>query len=248
MQNIDKITVAMTTFDPVRLFPTDEHYEHSRDSEFKPLTETYLSGWIRSIERLKMVDDILIIEKSDGEYILPAALEEPYRILTAPNNPPYADPFRQQMLDAAKNDWVLVLDDDERLSCQMIAFLESLVTRDPVPTKPWAAIRFPRQDYIFHDGLWKYVPANGSDHQMRLVDRRQVRWPGKPHSMPQVDGAILTVSQPECAILHYRDFNKIVSWTRDCNERFADMPEIVAMQDAYVQRVKEMLGDDLVRQ
>ena len=248
MQLIENITVALTTFNPMRRFPEPkycESWETIQDDDNVYLDyQTFISGWMEIIEQLKNVDEILIIEKADTDK---HCLAKTYpwnhvRVIEAPNDPPFADPFRQRMLDEAKNDWVLHLDDDERVSPQMATFLASLGERDPAPVKPWAAIRFPREDYIFYKHYWRYIPANGDDHQMRLLDRRRVKVGGKPHSIPEVDGAVLTIQSRECSILHYRSFDKIVSWTDNCNRMFADQPQVVAMQTAYVERVRAMLG------
>ena len=247
VQLIEKITVSLTTFNPMRRFPERgycESWKEAQGDEDVYLNhQTFISGWMESIEQLH-ADEILIIEKAEaGKHCM--AKRYPWnhvRVIEAPNDPPFADPFRQQMLDEAKNDWVLQLDDDERVSPQMATFLASLGDMDPAPTKPWAAIRFPREDYIFHKHCWRYIPANGDDHQMRLLDRRRVKVGSKPHSIPEPDGAVLTITSRECSILHYRSFDKITSWTDNCNRMFAHQPRIVAMQTAYVGRVRAMLG------
>lgn len=236
---ISQITIALTTYNPMRPFPNNKYISNTN----------FFSEWYESILRLPrdFVGEVLIIEKADnvsGGHQLDSIYgkEDPrLRVIETSNDPPYADPFRAWMLEEAINDWVLILDDDERISPGLRRFLVSLAEHDPAPGKAWAAIRLPREDYIFHEGCWRYAPANGADHQMRFVNRHQVSWPSLPHSVPEIEGTVLTVGNDRCSILHYRDFDKIISWTQDCNDRFANMPHIVQMQNDYIDRLRKLL-------
>lgn len=233
---IDKITVSLVTYNSTKSFPGMPGV-------------WYLEGLVQSLAQVDIIDEIFLIEKEDEEH--PALftrqppisfVDERWTIKIAPNDPPYADPFRQHQLCEARNDWVLILDDDERISWGMAQFINSLKEQDPCPDKDWVAISFPREDYIYHMGNWRYCPANGQDHQYRLVNRKFTQWGSDPHTLPQFDGTVLHVSDARKSILHYRDYDKIVSWSAHCNEMFKDKPQIVSMQDAYLQRVQQLLG------
>lgn len=226
---IEKFTLSLVTYRPFRSFPGTLGKMGHWDWETGLLPES--------------CDEILIIEKVDpGQRGLLQYGSDRFRVIVRPNDPPYADPFRQVQLDEAKNDWVLILDDDERLSAGALTFMAGLATADPAPGRDWVAVRFPREDYIYHQGCWRYVPANGADHQTRLVNRKRVKWGAEPHTVPAIEGLVLTVAQPGISILHYRDYDKIMSWTKHCNEMFADKPEIVEMQNAYIERVNMLMG------
>lgn len=235
---IDHITIGLPTDNPYQLFPGSE--------------QSLLDGWLEHLQRLKIVDEILIVEMLDPgiEPRIPEKLLDPRcRVVRHPNDPP-VERTRQEMQEMANNDWMLHLDDDERMSEGMIRFLESLATEDLkapagrtlVAGEDYAAIQFTREDYIYYNGVWRYIPANGNDPQIRLMDRRSVRWHGRPHEIPEIDGRLLSVQRPDTHILHYRSYEKIVRKTNKCNEQFKDQPNIVSMQDAYVERVKAMLG------
>lgn len=226
---IERFTLSLVTYRPFRSFPGTLGKMGHLDWDTVLLPDA--------------CDEILIIEKTDpGQKGILQYGNSRFRVITQPNNPPYADPFRQMQLDESKNDWVLIMDDDERLSAGALNFMAGLATADPYPGREWVAVRFPREDYIYHQGCWRYVPANGADHQTRLVNRKYVRWGADPHTVPVIDGLILTVGQVGVSILHYRDYDKIVSWTKHCNEMFADKPDIVAMQTAYLERLNMMMG------
>jgi hypothetical protein len=227
--------VALATYHPLRQFPVIEGISH-------------FQGWIDSVSRLRVADEILILERMD-----PGAdpdlmtghplLEDPRcRMIYEPNDPPWIDCTRQPMQGMAKNDWVLFLDDDERLSEGALRWIDSLAQEDPCPNRDWSVVRFAREDYIAHRGLWRHIPANAEDPQIRLVDRRRVQWPGTPHNLPQVQGLILDVRGQDTQILHYRQYEKIVARTAQTDALFAESPNLIWMQDAYVDRVRAMLG------
>jgi len=166
-------------------------------------------GWKENVQRLKIVDEIFVVEMvNPGEQheLDHDMLPDGYKLVVRKNDPP-TDITRKETLEAAKNDWVLFLDDDERMSEGMLRFVDSLATVDPAPSHDWSAICFQREDYIWYNGLWRYIPANGNDPQIRLVDRRRARWTGKPHEVPEVDGVLLTIARPDTKILHLTIFS-----------------------------------------
>lgn len=235
MPLIPSVTISLATYHPLRPFPGLGY------------ADSHLSGWLANVLRLPTANEIQIIERVD-EGVVPETANFPLpdfkrcRLLHWPNDPPYIDPTRGPAQEDAANDWVLFLDDDERMSEGMIRFLACLSQQDPFPSKDWAAVRFPREDYLYYNGLWRYIPANGADPQIRLVNRERVHWPGTPHNTPEIDGMILSLTGQDMAILHYREYAKVVRRTDFCNGLFVDQERIVAMQTAYVERVRGMLG------
>lgn len=232
MQFIEGISVVLVTYNPLRPFPGS--------------TESHLEGWIKNVCRLKIATEIILVEMLDDmeKPILPNQLiqDSRIRVIHRLNDPPYADPVCSEMLQESHNDWVFFLADDERMSEGMITLLDSLSEQDPLPQREWGAIQFRREDYIFYNDLWRYIPANGDDPQVRLVDRRMTTWDIKPHTVPCVDGLVIYIQQPPTTILHYRAYEKIVKATENYNQEFSSMPHIVQMQTNYMERVKAMLG------
>lgn len=257
MPIIPSLTVALATYHPMRPFPGEDR------------PGGHFAGWIESVSRLEIANEILILERLDkGNFAygtgipkhidpscFPLTLAEPdlsmgpplladprCRIIYEPNDPPWIDCTRQPMQELAKNDWVLFLDDDERLSEGMIRWINGLAQVDPLPDKDWSVVRFARDDYIRYRNLWRHIPANGDDPQIRLVDRRRVTWPGTPHNLPVVDGLIVDVRGIDTHILHYREYEKIVKRTAQTDALFVGSPNLIRMQDDYVRRVEAMLG------
>ena len=73
----------------------------------------------------------------------------------------------------ARNDWVLSLDGDERVSPGLAQEIQALLGTEP----PIRAYRMPR--VTFHLGRWIRTTDFYPDYQARLYDRRAARWRGK---------------------------------------------------------------------
>lgn len=84
----------------------------------------------------------------------------------------------------ARNDWILSLDADERVTPALAAEIRSLLASEP----PCAGYRVPR--VTFHLGRWIRTTDFYPDLQTRLYDRRRARWQGRHvHESVVVDGA-----------------------------------------------------------
>jgi glycosyltransferase involved in cell wall biosynthesis len=85
----------------------------------------------------------------------------------------------------ASHDWILSLDADERVTPELAAEIETLLSSEP----PAAGYRIPR--VTWHLGRWIRTTDWYPDHQLRLYDRRRARWTGVyVHEAVTVEGAI----------------------------------------------------------
>lgn len=106
---------------------------------------------------------------------------------------------RRKLVEAARNDWVMVLDADEAISPGLAAEIGRLddgdLDRHPVFTMP-------RHNYLFG----RHVRAWDPDRVDRLFDRTRVTWPSRSvHDYRKpTEGAIGHLSNP---ILHNRDWD-----------------------------------------
>jgi glycosyltransferase involved in cell wall biosynthesis len=83
----------------------------------------------------------------------------------------------------AKNDWILSLDADERVTPELANEIRALLAADP----PRAGYRIPRVTH--HFGRWIRTTDFYPDFQTRVYDRRRARWRGKyVHESVDVDG------------------------------------------------------------
>ena len=103
---------------------------------------------------------------------------------------------KQFAVDSARNDWVLCLDADERVSEALRAEIESRAERGFGDYAGWSV---PRITYYFG----KFLRHGNAypDRLVRLFDRRRGRWVGREiHETPRVEGP---VGRLKGALEHY---------------------------------------------
>jgi glycosyltransferase involved in cell wall biosynthesis len=97
--------------------------------------------------------------------------------------------------DAARNDWVFVVDADERVTPELAAEIRALMAGEPTAS----AYRIPRVAH--HLGRWIRGTDWYPDYQMRLYNRRAARWDNlRVHESLHVDGPI---GRLRGELLHY---------------------------------------------
>jgi glycosyltransferase involved in cell wall biosynthesis len=102
----------------------------------------------------------------------------------------------------ARNDWILSLDADERITPELATEVQSLLTKDP----SIRAHRMPR--VTFHLGRWIRTTDFYPDYQTRLYDRRSARWRGKyVHESVALDAGRPGQLRGELLHLSYRDLS-----------------------------------------
>jgi glycosyltransferase involved in cell wall biosynthesis len=85
----------------------------------------------------------------------------------------------------AKNDWILSLDADERVTPQLAEEIQALLATDPDSN----GYRIPRVSFYF--GRWMRTTDMYPDYQLRLYDRRHARWNGQyVHESVRADGSV----------------------------------------------------------
>ena len=92
---------------------------------------------------------------------------------------------KQMAIDAASNDWVLLLDADEALSAESRAEIQNLLTKGPTAD----GYTLPRIEQLF----WQMThPGSRMNHFLRLFDRRKGGMNDVPvHAAPEVkDGRV----------------------------------------------------------
>jgi glycosyltransferase involved in cell wall biosynthesis len=95
----------------------------------------------------------------------------------------------------ARNDWILSLDADERLSPPLVREIRDLLEQEP----PARGYRIPR--VTFHLGRWIRTTDWYPDFQLRLYDRRAGRWSERlVHESVQLEGR---PGQLRGELLHY---------------------------------------------
>jgi len=110
---------------------------------------------------------------------------------------------KQRCVELARNDWVLCLDCDERVTESLALEIRNRLEREP---EGIAGFRVPRRNRYL--GKWMRFGSFWPDRKLRLFDRRRARWGGTdPHDRVEVTGGgeVVDLASP---IEHdsYRDF------------------------------------------
>jgi glycosyltransferase involved in cell wall biosynthesis len=159
------------------------------------------------------VSEVVVVDMESEDDTVAIARELGARVIEVPNAG-FVEPGRQVGIDAAREQWVLVLDADERAGPQMCELVRSYVGRHEL-----AGVYLPRQNYLF--GRWIRHSGYWPDHQMRLLRPRATEWPPLVHTKPRVTGRTEKApSSPANAIIH-DNYSTIREWV-DRNNIYTD--------------------------
>jgi glycosyltransferase involved in cell wall biosynthesis len=159
------------------------------------------------------VSEIVVVDMESDDDTVAVARGLGARVLTIPNAG-FVEPGRQTGLDAAGQEWVLVMDADERAGPELRELVERYVSRDEL-----AGVYLPRQNYLF--GRWIRHSGYWPDYQLRLLRPRATQWPPHVHTKPEVSGRTEKApASPEGAIVHH-NYATIREWV-DRNNRYTD--------------------------
>lgn len=143
-----------------------------------------------------IADELIIMDMGSSDDTLKIARQFKALILEHPDVG-YADPARNKALQAASQEWILVVDSDEEIPPQLANQIQQLINQE----NDTVAYAFPRRNLIFgqwaHSGWWP-------DYQRRLFKRGHVNWPPELHGLPQIDGRLTKLPADEkLAIIHH---------------------------------------------
>jgi glycosyltransferase involved in cell wall biosynthesis len=146
------------------------------------------------IESLDFCDEVLVVDSHSSDKTREVAQACGARVIER-DWPGFVEQ-KNYVVRQAKNDWILNLDADERISSDLrseILFLRN----EGFPCK--AGWRMPRLSYYM--GRWIKHGTWRPDWNLRLFDRRRGRWSGsRLHERVQLDGALGSL---QGQILHY---------------------------------------------
>jgi len=154
-----------------------------------------------ALQSLGWVDEILLLDLSstDGS----AELAKRYGAKVITRGPvPIVEMVRNEVAAHAQNDWILVLDPDERITPGLADELRRVASRDEVD-----AVVVPRMNFDF--GYPPAHPLQRYEPQIRMYRRSRVAWPNVPNALPRIDEARLhrVPSRDESVLIHDRSRN-----------------------------------------
>ncbi|HJQ83700.1 MAG TPA: glycosyltransferase family 2 protein, partial [Candidatus Binatia bacterium] len=132
---------------------------------------------------------------------------------------------KQFALDAARGEWVLNLDADERVTPELAAEIANELGRAPATVDGFAIPRL-----VCYLGRWWYHGGWYPRRVVRLVRRARTRWGGTdPHERAEVEGRVVALRWP---ILHYT-YADVSDHLRSLNK----LTEVAALQRSVPRRV-----------
>lgn len=159
----------------------------------------YIQGAIKSAEG---VDEIIVINDESTDQTAEIA-----KTLGAKVYRRKLDGFATQKnfgIDKAANDWILILDADERLTQGLADEIKALTPSSEIAGYQMAFRNFVGSKWLRHGGLYP-------DYHIRLFDRTKARYGEREiHEQLKYDGEVVTLSN-DIIHLTYRDFREYSS-------------------------------------
>ena len=145
---------------------------------------TRLSDCLNSVKGL--VNEIVVVDSGSSDNTVALAESLGARVLVA--DWPGFGPQKNRAVDACRNDWVLCLDADEKLTPELAASIRKTFSAPP----EHAAYRFPRCNRFL--GRFLRHGEGYPDGSIRLIDRRHARWSDDAvHEKIQVKGSVASL-------------------------------------------------------
>ncbi len=136
-----------------------------------------------ALESVRWADEIIVVDSESTDNTATIARQFTDKVIVRPW-PGYAAQ-KNFAADQARNDWILSLDADERVTPQLAERVRTLLSSGPAA----AGYRIPR--VTFHFGRWIRSTDWYPDYQLRLYDRRRGRWAARyVHESVEITGPI----------------------------------------------------------
>src|SRR5439155_505210 len=146
------------------------------------------------LESVAWCDEIVVVDGGSRDRTVEIARRFTDRVLVNPW--PGYRAQKQFALDAARGEWVLNVDADERVTPELAAEIRSVLASVPAGVNGFAIPRL-----VCYLGQWWYRGGWYPRRTVRLVRRSRARWGGTdPHERAEVPGRVVPLDWP---ILHY---------------------------------------------
>ncbi|GAA1814517.1 glycosyltransferase family 2 protein [Planosporangium flavigriseum] len=147
------------------------------------------------------VDDIVVADMESTDDTVAIAMAAGARVLRLPNAG-YCEPGRQPAIDAAAEEWVLLIDADERLSDGGVAHLRALAA---VAGPDISAFRLPFPTYLGPRLIRSTGWGLDRERHPRFFRKSHVTWPAEIHALPRFRAAVVDLPPDvDVAIKHLK--------------------------------------------
>lgn len=163
------------------------------------------------LESLKgLADEIIIFNLGDCDSVIERLKKRYHLKIIKHRKIIYIETIRNEMISKASNEWVLVLDPDERLSFRLKSLLKNIAEEDK-----YDVVNIPRKNIIFakwirHTNWWP-------DRQIRFFKKGSVSWSDRIHSYPSYKGKILEIEAKSSIALIHKQYQNISEFIKRQN-------------------------------
>lgn len=156
------------------------------------------------LETVLWADEIIVVDMHSDDDTQKIARKLGAKVLTHERTG-IVEPARNFAITKATNDWVLIVDADERIPKSLSSKIRSLV-KDGAS---FDAIYIPEVNYFF--GEWVKGNTLWPDYHPRFINRNKVKWTTAVHSMPIIENAMYLPAEKKYAIHHYSETYKTLN-------------------------------------
>ena len=149
------------------------------------------------LESIKWADEIIVVDHDSTDKTLEIVKKfDVEKIINAPKESSFSD-RRNLGAKNASGEWLLYVDADERVTAELKAEIQSLLTSHLSLTT--SAYAIPRKNIrltkiLYHGGWWP-------DYVLRLMKKdKLIKWEGDLHEQPKIDGRVGKLKK---AFLHF---------------------------------------------
>lgn len=156
----------------------------------------------------KIADEVVVVDMGSTDRTVEIVKKLGVKVYHVKNYD-IVGPARAYAINKATNEWVLLLDADERMTEILVDKLKLIVEKDTADV-----VKVPFKNIIF--GKWIKHTWWWPDYHPRFFKKSFVKWPAlqQPHVQPIISGRVLTLPAKENnAIVHYnyRDITQFVN-------------------------------------
>jgi glycosyltransferase involved in cell wall biosynthesis len=147
------------------------------------ITKNEAANLAAALESVAWADERIVVDSASTDETVAIARRLADQVVVRPW-PGYVEQ-KNFAASLARNDWILSVDADERVTPALADEIRAVMHESPEA----AGYRIPR--VAWHLGRWIRTTDWYPDHQLRLYDRRRARWIGRHvHEGVEVDGPV----------------------------------------------------------
>lgn len=151
----------------------------------------------RTLKSAQGFDEIVVCDMESEDATVDIARRYGCRIVAFPRGEVrIVEPARNAAVQAASNDWVLVVDADEEISPQLREWAYARIQ----DAEGLGGVFVPRKNFVLN----RWARSSYPDYQLRLLRREGLEWPPRVHALPKVKGRTehIPARRDDLALLH----------------------------------------------